>query len=226
MILRIAEAAISKKAMSVNESPMLRERIRRIEVTDEFAPDSAAASWAASSAACCDSRIASTTADFASSTASRTASLSAPGGNLISTPMSPSEIPVAAEALLAAGAAAPSEAADAEEAAEEALAPALAAAGLRLRGVIRTPSLSIEIVTARPPESFFSILTTGSFLPGLGGVGALGGFGVRLGVIVTSSELPMGRLNGGSLERMTELISSRIESSRKRIHVMPTSQLP
>ena len=79
---------------------------------------------------------------------------------MISTPTSPSEIP------------APEAAPDAADAA--ALLPA---AGARPpRGEIRTPFLSIDIVTSRPSVSFFSITMAGSFLlPALGGFGGLGG---------------------------------------------------
>src|SRR6185369_567138 len=119
-------------------------------------------------------------------------------GSLISTPTSPSET-LAADA-----------ARDAAEAAPEAGAlPAAAAWG---RGEIRTPFLSIEIVTSRPLVSFFSITIAGSFLlpTGLGGFGGLG-FG---GVTVISSE-PIGRLKGGSFDRISALIRSSTESSAK-----------
>jgi hypothetical protein len=55
----------------------------------------------------------------------------------------------------------------------------------------------------------------------LGAFGGLGGFGV-----ITSSVEPIGMLKGGSFDRISALIRSSTESSRKRIQVMLTSQLP
>ena len=99
------------------------------------------------------------------------------------------------------------------------------AAGARPpRGEIRTPFLSIEMVTSRPSVSFFSMTMPGSpLLPALGGFGGLGGEG---GVTVTCSTEPIGRLNGGSFDRISALIRSSTESSANRSQVMPTSQLP
>ena len=104
--------------------------------------------------------------------------------------------------------------------------PLLPAAGARPpRGEIRTPFLSIEMVTSRPSVSFFSMtMAAGSLLAA--GLGRLRRLGRRGGVTVTCSVEPIGRLNGGSFDRISALIRSSTESSAKRIQVMPTSQLP
>ena len=129
----------------------------------------------------------------------------------MSTPTSPSEIEAADAAP------------DAAEAAPAGEAPL--AADLAPRGEMRTPLRSIEMVTSRPSLSFFSITIPGGSRsePALGGFGGLGGEG---GVTVTCSVEPIGRLNGGSFDRISALIRSSTESSAKRIQVMLTSQLP
>src|SRR5450755_506758 len=167
--------------------------------------------------------MASMMATRASSTASRMASLLAPGGSLISTP--PLRLSVAENAggnALAAGADEPYCGADAA-------AGPIDAAGLvggvggtgsagGAVGVMRTPSLSIEMVTSSPREFFFSMCTAGGFLAGF-----FETFGTccTLGPMVTSSRSPELR----SLDRMSAPIRSRNERRKKRFQVMPTSQL-
>src|SRR5664280_895988 len=173
---------------------------------------SSAASFAWSAAACCESRIASTTAVRASSTASRTASLSAPGGSLISTPslLTLAEKPAGDDAADA----------DADAVADAAEATgALDGVATGTRGEMRTPFLSIEIVTSSPE----SIRTAGCRLPDCRGTGATGGIGVA-GLIVTSSLLP--GLDVAMSVSTSDAISSRIDNRMNLVHVMPTSQLP
>src|SRR6266568_3450443 len=115
--------------------------------------------------------------------------------------------------------------AEAELAADEA---ADAATGGE-RGVMRTPSLSIEMMTSSsfdegPPAS---ILTPEDLVLGVagaaGGVGALGPCGAAATGVSSIISLHEVR-NGGSRCSMPARIISSSESSAKRHQLMPTSQ--
>ena len=155
------------------------------------------------------SRIASTTACRASSTASRTASLSAPGGSgsrrrrrrARSRPPRPR----------------PTRRGRARRPERCRRPPER---GRRAARCARR-SRSIEMVTSRPSVSFFSIddRRRGSRC-GAGAWAASAAWAANGGVTVTCSVEPIGRLNGGSFDRISALIRSSTESSAKRFQVM------
>ena len=204
---------MKKNANGGSESPARTMRVRTIwRSSSRLASAASRAASAASTAAWRDSSIASTSAVRASSIASFTAWLLAPGGTLISTP--PSLVVIATKGADAADAAPEAVAALAALAAE-------AAFGARALGPMRTPFLSIEIVTASSLLSFgpFSAVTSGAF----GALGAAAPAGARLRFGASRTTVSV-QLPGRMPLRMPAHISSSNESTKKRFQLMPTSQ--